>query len=73
VSREDRYTLLTKSMGDTIKLETTDDAIYRGLIIKVDDNYLYLCSTRGKGMALGKIRRRIYLSRIHLRYQSFHW
>ncbi|GGE38355.1 hypothetical protein GCM10011391_16440 [Pullulanibacillus camelliae] len=43
MSREYCYTILTKSIGDTVKLETADGAIYQGIVIKTDYNYLYLC------------------------------
>jgi|GEM_PF-1592952 len=49
MSRDYCYTLLTKSIGDTIKLETADGTIYQGVVIKIDYNYLYLCPTEEAG------------------------
>ena len=48
MSRESCYALLSKAIGDNVKLETTDGAIYQGVVVQLDVNYLYLFAMNEK-------------------------
>jgi hypothetical protein len=43
MSREYYYDLCLRSVGEAINIETTDGEKIQGLIVKVDDNHLYVC------------------------------
>ncbi|GGH79180.1 small nuclear ribonucleoprotein (snRNP)-like protein [Pullulanibacillus pueri] len=42
MSREHCYKLLSQAIGEAVKLETSDGALYKGIVVQLDANYLYL-------------------------------
>ncbi|HSU80672.1 MAG TPA: hypothetical protein VLK78_09655 [Candidatus Angelobacter sp.] len=43
MSREYYYDLCSRSVGEAIKIETTDGERLQGLTVRVDENHLYVC------------------------------
>lgn len=46
MSRESFYELCSKSVGESIEIETSDGTVFQGVIAGLDGNYLYLHSIK---------------------------